>query len=248
VVSYVAMHHRLGALWNVLVIDGDRAPLAFQVDDAGEALLVDTDDGRCELLAATWEWLPELGRAPGSYFVARQYRYQGGELVAGAQPQVLTHRRDAGYDPRRADDDGLMQAVATFDHPHAALRDDPALALDVVETRTARVIAVEAEESEDEAGLVLELSFSGLPPVRYRTLAALDLEDDDDVPFYSGIGWRGEAHLLPTRYVPSDPSAWIGREVTVETRANAACCSEGVDLVRYLWIDPQRDPVLELGR
>jgi len=45
---------------------------------------------------------------------------------------------------------------------------------------------------------------------------------------------RGQPHLLPASYRPSDPSAWIGREVTIETRVDA----DGAELVRYMWLDP----------
>jgi len=241
VVTYVAERHRLGELWNVLVIDGDRPPLAFQTETPIEALLVDAGDGRCELLATTWEWMADLDRAPGSYLVARQYRYQAGELVAGAvvansETQVLSRRWEDESAPGVTLDDAHLQVVAAFDDPRATLRDDPALALDVVERQRGRVIAVEVDELGDE-GLSFELSFGG-PPMRYRSLAAsaslLVDEGVDEETRYTGIGWRGQPHLLPASYRPSDPSAWIGREVTIETRVDV----DGAELVRYVWLDP----------
>lgn len=234
VIAYVAERHRLGALWTVVVIDGDRPPLAFQTETPNDALLVDAGDGRCELLATTWEWMPELDRPPGAYLVARRYRYRAGELVAGAagddETQVLSRRWEDGVAPGVTLDEQPLQVVTAFHDPRAALRDDPELALEVVERELARVTAIELAEPGD-AGLAFELSIGGGPPVRYRLAASADIDDEAR---YDGLGWRGQAHLLPAGYLPSDPDAWVGREVTIETRVDA----DGAELVRYLWIAP----------
>jgi hypothetical protein len=136
---------------------------------------------------------------------------------------ALTYR-DGSTDFVRLRGDRILAAA----DPDDALEQARAGAL----TRAGRVTGVDTANAY-ESGLVIAVSLGGSEPVAYRTLAAMELDAGDE-GFYTGVGWQGDGRLLPDRYLPADPAAWIGRDVVVETRTDLH--GDEAALARYLWL------------
>jgi hypothetical protein len=89
--------------WTVGVIAGAQPqaqPLLLSAANWGEGSLVRGEGGRCDLLATTWEYGWEPGRAPiGWYLNARPMRYQQGALTPLPDRPIYSRRLLASFHP-----------------------------------------------------------------------------------------------------------------------------------------------------